>query len=181
MKVAFLDRDGVINEEVRYLHKPSEFKYTYRCKDALKYLRNDGFEIIIVTNQAGIAKGIFTEREYYTLTNYYSQDLFDEGIEILDIFHCPHHEFATVKKYRKKCACRKPSPGMILKAMSKYEIDIESSILVGDKITDVQAGLMAGIKNSYLVESGHNIASKYYQKFSVFKNLFELTGVFLKK
>jgi len=174
VKIAFLDRDGVINKEVDHLYKISEFEYTYRCKDALKLLINDGFSIIIVTNQAGIGKGLFTEKDYDVLTNFYTADLRKDGIRVLEVLHCPHYEFSVIEQYRKKCVCRKPSPGMILAATERYDIDLKNSILVGDKVTDVQAGQAAGIAKSYLVQSGHNIREDDFRKYEVFPNLYEL-------
>ena len=91
MKAAFLDRDGVINREVNYLHNIVDFKYVPKTKQALRNLKELGYQIIIVTNQAGIAKGFFTEEDYYRLSRHYFQDLFESGITLLDIIHCPHH------------------------------------------------------------------------------------------
>ena len=109
MKVAFLDRDGVINTEVNYLHRINDFEYTYKCKDALLQLIKKGFKLIIVTNQAGIAKAIFTEEEYYKLTDFYKEDLFKDNILIHDIFYCPHHVDGILKNFSIECNCRKPN------------------------------------------------------------------------
>ena len=174
MKVAFLDRDGVINEEINYLHKISDFRYVDRSKKALKLLKRKGYEIIVITNQAGIAKGLFTEEEYFELSRYYRQDLYSEGVELLDVLHCPHHPSATVEKYRLACACRKPSPGLIMGAVAKYNIEIEKCILVGDKISDIEAAARAGIQDFYLVESGHKIDIEHYGKIKIFKDLYEV-------
>lgn len=155
MKVAFLDRDGVINQEVNYLHEINKFEYTYKCIDGLKMLIKLGFRLIIITNQAGIAKGLFTERDYYSLTDWYLNDLKNNDIDILDVYHCPHHNEGIVKSLSIDCECRKPKPGMINSAIKKYDIDLSSSILIGDKISDIMAGINAGIKKQYLVKSGH--------------------------
>ncbi len=140
MKVAFLDRDGVINREVNYLHRVEDFKYTERCIDGLKNLISLGFEIVVVTNQAGIARGYYTESDYHELTNFYRNNLAKQGIELLDVLYCPHHPDGTAERYRKKCDCRKPQPGMILRAAETFSISLEHSVLIGDKITDAQAG-----------------------------------------
>lgn len=157
IKVAFLDRDGVINKEVNYLHKIDDFEYTTDCLDGLANILSLGYEIIIITNQAGIAKGYYTEEEYYILTSWIRKDLASKGIRILDVFHCPHHPDGVVPSLSIKCDCRKPSPGMIDYAMQKYDIDIDQSILIGDKISDIQAGQLAGINSCYLVKTGHPI------------------------
>lgn len=175
MKVAFLDRDGVINREVNHLHKIVDFNYVPKTKQALRNLKELGYQIIVVTNQAGIAKGFFTEEDYYRLSRHYFHDLFDSGITLLDIIHCPHHPNAVLEKYRASCFCRKPGPGMLLHAINKYSVDVEKSILVGDKVSDMEAAVNAGIKNYFLVESGHKISQEDYVKYSVFKSLYEVS------
>ena len=160
MKVAFLDRDGVINEEVNYLHKVRDFKYTYKCISALKIIQKIGYEIIIVTNQAGIAKGVFSETEYQNLTSWLVNDLLSQGVYVKDIFYCPHHPEGKISGYGVKCKCRKPSPGMILKAKDKYNLNLQDSLLVGDKRSDIEAAIRAGLSKYYLVESGHPIPNK---------------------
>ncbi|MDE1223759.1 HAD family hydrolase [Vibrio aestuarianus] len=155
IKVAFLDRDGVINKEVNYLHKIEDFEYTGGCIAGLKKLRALGYEIIIITNQAGIARGYYSEIQYQLLTDWYRADLKEKGIDVLDIFHCPHHPDGTLANLSKDCDCRKPSPGMIEQAKSKYFIDIKKSILVGDKNSDIHAGERAGITRCFLVKTGH--------------------------
>lgn len=157
IKAAFLDRDGVINEEVNYLHKISDFRYTNNCIAALKIIQNLGYKIIIVTNQAGIAKGIFKKKDYDLLTSWLLDDLLFKGIEILDCLHCPHHPEGIISAYSHDCKCRKPDPGMILHAVEKYQVDIESSFLVGDKESDIQAAKNSKLGSYYLVESGHRI------------------------
>ena len=157
MKVAFLDRDGVINKEVNYLYKINDFDYTYRCVDGLKILNNLGYEIIVVTNQSGIARGYYTEEEYQNLTAWYLADLKKDGVNVLDVLHCPHHPDGIINSLAVHCNCRKPLPGMLFDAISRYEVDLESSLLVGDKLTDIEAGRRSGISNLYLVESGHVI------------------------
>lgn len=173
-KIAFLDRDGVINKEVNYLHKWEDFEFTDSCIDALKILIGKGYELVIVTNQAGIAKGLFSESNYQELTDKYRNYLSGCGIEFLDILHCPHHVDAVKDDYRCDCFCRKPNPGMIDKITSNFNVSLENSIMVGDKISDVKAGLGGGLTNVYLVETGHPLKEADYLEFKVFKNLNEL-------
>ena len=174
IKAVFLDRDGVINNEVNYLHKISDFSYTYKCIDGLKIFIALGYRLVVVTNQAGIAKGKFELEDYFSLTNFYKEDLLKNGIELLDIFYCPHHIEATTTKYKKNCNNRKPNTGMILDAKAKYNINLEKSILIGDQGSDIEAGLNSNIKKCYLVESGHPLKQDYYKKYKVFKNLYEV-------
>ena len=155
MKVAFLDRDGVINEEINYLHKIKDFKYTENCVSGLKKLKKLGFELIIVTNQAGLAKGIFNESDFNQLSKWLIKDLASNGIKILDYVFCPHHPDGIIKKYSINCDCRKPNPGMILSSAQKHKISLKTSILIGDKLSDIQAAKNAGLNNYFLVNSGH--------------------------
>lgn len=172
IKVAFLDRDGVINKEVNYLSRFDDFEYTDNCIKALKCLAHNDFKIIIITNQAGIAKGYYTENQYFELTNFYIEDLKLNGVDILDVFHCPHHPDGVLEEYKIACNCRKPSAGLINKALAKYSVDLEQSLLVGDKVSDVQAGAAAGLTNNYLVRSGHQLPTEFVR--SSYKNLYQL-------
>lgn len=159
LKVAFLDRDGVINKEVNYLYRIEDFEFTTDCIDGLSKLRDLGYKFIIITNQAGIARGYYSEQEYQLLTDWYVSVLKKNGIDILDIFHCPHHPDGSIGQYSKRCHCRKPSPGMIEQACSKYPIDLFRSILVGDKNSDMYTAIYAGIPKYFLVKTGHTIKS----------------------
>lgn len=154
MKVAFLDRDGVINKEIGYLHQISDFEYTENCIKGLNIITEKGYAIVIITNQAGIAKGYFTESQYHDLTNWYLQDLKNSSVPILRVIYCPHHEKAIIERYKRACSCRKPNTGMIEKVVAEFDVDLQSSILVGDKQSDIDAGNNAGIGTCYLVRSG---------------------------
>lgn len=172
IRVAFLDRDGVINKEVNYLHKIEDFEYTENCIEGLKNLRKLGFEIIIVTNQAGIARGYYTEAQYQELTNWYLADLSKYDVDILDVFHCPHHPQGTVDEYTLSCICRKPQKGMFEYALSKYDIDIDNSVMVGDKESDLIAAQSIGINQVILVESGHSIPEVLREKYQIETSLY---------
>lgn len=175
MKVVFLDRDGVINKEVNYLHKVEDFEYTNMCIQALKNIIAVGYEIAIITNQAGIARGIFREEDYQSLTKYLLDDLLKNNINILNVLFCPHLKGAEIKEYDVDCFFRKPNPGMIIKLSKEHGINLRESILVGDKATDLEAGISAGIQGVYLVESGHQLSKEDYYKYPVFKDLYEFS------
>ncbi|MDA8755369.1 D-glycero-beta-D-manno-heptose 1,7-bisphosphate 7-phosphatase [Candidatus Pseudothioglobus singularis] len=150
IKTIFLDRDGVINKEKHYLYKISDFVFIDGVFDSCKYIQNLGFEIIIITNQSGISRGFYTEDDYLNLTRW-MLDIFNKNnINILDVLYCPHHPNSG-------CFCRKPKPGMLIDAKAKYNIDMGNSWLIGDKENDIKAAKNAGIKNTILVKSGHNI------------------------
>ena len=146
MKVAFLDRDGVINRDEGYTHKIEQFEFIEGTIESLKRLLNASYSIIIITNQSGIGRGLYAESEYEQLTHWYKQELKNKGIQITDIFHCPHHPDDN-------CECRKPLPGLFQQAAKLYDIDFSSSIMIGDKISDIQAADAAGIPNRYLISS----------------------------
>ena len=175
MKVAFLDRDGVINKEVNYLHRIEDWEFTPGCIEGLLKLQSMNFQFVIVTNQAGIARGFYDEGQYQKLTNWYLDRLLEEGIEILDVFHCPHHPDGKVPELATECHCRKPNIGMLEAANQKYDVDLVSSIIVGDKISDLQAGLSFGLQqeNVFLVKTGHAIEGSEWVK-NTYENLFEL-------
>jgi len=174
IKIAFLDRDGVINKEVNYLYKIEDFEYTENCIEGLKKIKALGYEIIIVTNQAGIARGYYTEDDYQKLTAWYVADLKNQGIDILDVFRCPHHPEGNIPEYSIVCACRKPKSGMFEQALAQYNIDMDSSFMVGDKTSDLDAAKNAGIQQLYLVETGHPITENTYEEYKVKKSLFTL-------
>lgn len=151
----FLDRDGVINHEVNYLSKIEDFRFIEGVFDTCRTFQNLDYYIFIITNQAGIARGYYSEEEYFTLTNWMLQKFSDRHIKIHKTYHCPHHPEGVVKKYAVQCDCRKPKPGMICQASKEFNADLSHSILVGDKLTDVLAGKAAGVGTNILVRSGH--------------------------
>ncbi|MDC0181215.1 D-glycero-beta-D-manno-heptose 1,7-bisphosphate 7-phosphatase [Candidatus Thioglobus sp.] len=150
IKTIFLDRDGVINKEINYLHKIEDFEFINGVFRACQYLENLNFKIIITTNQSGISRGYYTEREFQKITQWMLSQFNNNNIDILDVIHCPHlpSDF---------CDCRKPKPGMLLSAKTKYNIDMENSWMIGDRENDIQAANNAGIVNTILVKSGHEI------------------------
>ncbi len=150
IKTIFLDRDGVINKEINYLHKIDDFEFIDGIFDACLYFQSLGYEIIIITNQSGIFRGYYTLSDYQKVTQWMLDQFKYNNINILDIFHCPH-------KPDFFCDCRKPKPGMFLKAKVKHNTDMEKSWLIGDQELDVIAANAAGIENTILVRSGHRI------------------------
>ena len=150
IKTIFLDRDGVINKEVNYLHRIEDFKFIDGIFEACIHFKELGYKIIIVTNQSGIGRNYFKEDDYQIVSEWMIKQFQKKNIDILDIFHCPHDPELG-------CSCRKPKPGMLLKAKNKHGIDMKNSWLIGDKEDDIIAGFRSGIFNTILVRSGHKI------------------------
>jgi len=149
-KAVFIDRDGVTNKEVGYLHKIKDFKFIDGVFDACLYLQNLGYHLIIVTNQSGISRGYYSENDFHVVNNWMLEQFSHQDIKFLDVFFCPHGPEST-------CNCRKPQPGMFIQANDKHDIDMNNSWMVGDKEADIQAANAAGINNTIIVKSGHTI------------------------
>jgi D-glycero-D-manno-heptose 1,7-bisphosphate phosphatase len=146
-KAIFLDRDGVINKEINYLYKVDDFEFIEEIFEICHFYINHGFIIIVITNQAGIAKGLYTEEDFEYLTNWMIDEFSQKKIMIEKVYHCPHHP-----EYTGECDCRKPKPGMIFRACQEFDIDLTQSILIGDKRSDIDAGLNSGIKYVYYID-----------------------------
>jgi len=152
-KIIFLDRDGVINKEVEYLHKIEDFVFIDGVFASLKYLKSLDYEFIIVTNQSGIGRGWYLEADYEILMSWMFKEFNKHGLTFLDSFYCPHQPDAN-------CDCRKPKPGLLMQAIEKYEISKERSWMIGDSERDIRAANYAGIFNTVIVESGHPVNKK---------------------
>ncbi len=153
-KAVFLDRDGTINKEVTYLYRPEDLVILPGVPEAVKILRDNGFCILVVTNQAGIARGYYTVEHMHRLHRYLNEQLKRDGAWIDAFYYCPHHPEHGIGEYRKVCRCRKPDTGMFEMAEREYEIDKNHSYMIGDKRIDVQAGHNYGIR-SILVGTGY--------------------------
>lgn len=153
-KACFLDRDGALIEEKIYLSSISDVCIFPETYDALKLLKEDGFKIIVVTNQAGVAKGFYDESTIPQIHKEIDRQFALAGVKVDAYYYCPHHPKGKVQEYAIKCDCRKPSPGMILKAVKDFDIDLTKSFLIGDKMSDIGAAENAGCAG-ILVKTGH--------------------------
>ena len=156
----FLDRDGVINKDNGYVSQRDDFEFIEGTIEACIELQKKGYLLVVITNQSGIARGLFTEDEFNTLTEWMDWSMSDRGVDLDSIYYCPHHSEEGQGEFKVDCECRKPKPGMLMNAIEDLNIDIEASILVGDKVSDLQAGIAAGIKTNYLVRSGKDITEQ---------------------
>ena len=139
-KALFLDRDGVINKDFHYVYRINDIEFIDHIFDLVKFANQLGFIVIIVTNQAGISRGIFTEKEFIELMEWILSQFKKKKALITDYYYCPYHPNFQNKKYEIFKNDRKPKPGMFLKAKEKYNINMHESILIGDNITDMMAG-----------------------------------------
>ena len=139
-KALFLDRDGVINIDKGHVHKIEDFEFIDSIFKLCEDYQNRGYLIIIITNQAGIAKNMYSELKFKELTKWMINEFKKRDILISKVYHCPHHPDYS------DCNCRKPKPGMILKAKKEFNINLEESVLYGDKDSDIEAGKRAGIR-----------------------------------
>lgn len=158
-KAIFLDRDGTLNVDYGYVHDIDHFKFIEGAIDALRELQAMGYALVVVTNQSGIARGYFSEAEFLQLMEWFDWSLAEQGVELDGIYYCPHHPEGK-GEFREDCDCRKPKPGMLLQAMKELKIDPAQSVMVGDKIEDLKAGLGAKVKTNVLVRSGKTVTDE---------------------
>lgn len=156
-KAAFIDRDGVINEERNYVHRISDFVLLPGVVEGLSLLRKAGYRLIVVTNQAGIARGYYGQAEMDRLHDHLRELLAEQGVSLDAIYFCPHHPQGSVGSLAIECDCRKPSPGLLLKAAKDFDLNLATSVLIGDKLSDIQAGKRARVGRTAIVESGHKV------------------------
>lgn len=152
--VIFLDRDGTLNEEVNYLHRIEDLVLLPGVAEALRSLREAGYKLVVVTNQAGVARGYYGEEDVKTLHAYMNKLLERQGAGIDGFFYCPHHPEHGIGAYRTVCRCRKPGTGMFEQAERLFEVDKARSWMIGDKLLDVQAGRNYGVHTA-LVGTGY--------------------------
>ncbi|PQO31532.1 D-glycero-beta-D-manno-heptose 1,7-bisphosphate 7-phosphatase [Blastopirellula marina] len=150
----FLDRDGTINEEVKYLSSPHQLRLIPGAAEAIARLNQAGIPVIVVTNQSGIARGYYTEDDVEQVHSYLDKLLADHGASIDAYYYCPHHPGAIVKQYLVDCECRKPRTGMLSAAAAQENVSLAQAYLVGDKRSDLRAAISAGARG-ILVRTGY--------------------------
>ena len=153
-KALFLDRDGVVNVEKNYLYKPSDFEFVEGIVELCRHFQSRGFLIIVVTNQSGIARGYYTTEQFLELTAFMQEEFVKRGVKIAKTYYCPHHPEITGT-----CACRKPEPGMVLEAAKEFDVDLASSVMIGDKERDIEAAINAGVGTSYLFDETKSVST----------------------
>ena len=153
-QAVFLDRDGTINTDVGYLNHPDQLELIPRSALAIKLLNEAGFKTVVITNQAGIAKGLLQETLLPEIHQRLSMLLDKEGARIDRFYYCPHHPEAAVEQYRIDCQCRKPFPGLVLQAAAELGIDATHSYVIGDKSCDIELAHNVGAR-AIMVMTGY--------------------------
>jgi len=152
-KALFLDRDGIINVDHGYVYKQDDFEFVDGIFELCITAIEKSYDIFVITNQAGIARGLYTITDFEKLSAWMLEIFSNNGVEVKKVYFCPHHPSKGDSEYTKVCECRKPEPGMIIKAQHEFDLDLDNSILIGDKASDILAAQNAGIGRQVLVES----------------------------
>jgi D-glycero-D-manno-heptose 1,7-bisphosphate phosphatase len=147
-RALFLDRDGVINVDKHHVWRIEDFEFLPGIFDLCGKAQALGLLTIVITNQAGIGRGYYTEQDFDTLTQWMQGEFRARGIDIARVYHCPYHPTEGLGEYRRESPDRKPNPGMILKAARDFDLDLPRSVLVGDKDSDIAAGRAAGVASN---------------------------------
>lgn len=161
-RALFLDRDGVINVDHGHVHRKEDFEFIDGIVDLVRRANAAGWVVVVVTNQAGIAKGYYGEADFHVLMEWMCQQFEQQGARIDAVYHCPHHpEFGALES--RQCHCRKPGPDMLLQAAAQWHLDLPHSVLIGDKPTDMAAASAAGVGAAYLFEAdfGHSDVNRF--------------------
>lgn len=148
-RALLLDRDGVINVDHGYVHRIQDFEFVDGIFDLARAAHRARYQLCVITNQAGIARGFYSEKQFHELTAWMCREFASRGAPIAKVYFSPYHPTEGLGSYRKDDISRKPHPGMILQAQAEFDLDLASSILIGDKASDIRAGIAAGV--------GHNI------------------------
>jgi D-glycero-D-manno-heptose 1,7-bisphosphate phosphatase len=149
-KAVFLDRDGTIIEDVGHIDSYDKIRFMPRVSEAISLLNKNGFKVVVVSNQAGVAKGLYTEDTVKEINFMIQHVLAKCGAKIDEFYYCPHHKDGIVEKYKKDCYCRKPRTGMLRQAAKDLKIKLNKSFMIGDKACDIEAGHKAGCKTIML-------------------------------
>jgi histidinol-phosphate phosphatase family protein len=154
MRAIFIDKDGTLIENVPYNVNPALIQLTWQAGQALQVFKSLGFKLIVVSNQSGIAKGLFTEMAMQPVENRLAERLVQYGVTLDGFYYCPHSPDGVISRYAISCTCRKPMPGMLLRAAAEHGFDLEQSWMIGDILHDIEAGRRAGCQ-TVLIDNGN--------------------------
>jgi len=145
-KAVFFDRDGTLNVDIHYLHRPEDFIWIQDAVAAIKYANDQGYLTVVITNQSGVARGYYEEKDIWALHDWMNEELKKSGAHLDAIYYCPHHIEGKIPRYTKKCSCRKPEPKMVNDACRDMDIDKTKSIFIGDTDGDMGCAQNAGVR-----------------------------------
>jgi D-glycero-D-manno-heptose 1,7-bisphosphate phosphatase len=188
-KALFLDRDGVINVERCYVHSQENFHFHEGIFELCRAAQDLGYLLVVITNQAGIARGYYTETEFLELTGWMTREFASRQVQVASVYYCPYHPMHGLGKYKRDSPDRKPNPGMLLKAQAELDLDLGSSIMIGDSLSDMYAAQKAGVETTILFRAGgisergledtryhlsdslHDIRQRFFSKSPLYSNL----------
>jgi len=150
-RAVFLDKDGTIIEDVGYMNNPTQIKFIPGSIEAIKTLNEGEFKVVVISNQAGVARGLVTEDMLQSIDKTLHKWILSGGAHLDGVYYCPHHPEHGVYPYKQVCECRKPHPGLIKKAQHDFNIDLSASYMIGDKATDVEVGKRAGTRTIFVL------------------------------
>jgi D-glycero-D-manno-heptose 1,7-bisphosphate phosphatase len=150
-RALFLDRDGVVNEEVGYLHRIEEVRFVEGIFSLCRTAISLGYRLIVVTNQAGIARGFYTEADFHALMDFIQAELSTKGIRFDAVYHCPYHPEHGVGPYKREHEDRKPGTGMLRRGAREFDISLADSVMIGDRCSDIGAANAAGLRQAFLI------------------------------
>lgn len=151
-RALFLDRDGVVNVEVGYLHRIEDVRFVPEIVPLCQTAMGLGYKLVVVTNQAGIARGFYTEDDFLALMEWMRAELRRDGVEFDAVYHCPYHPEHGVGRYRREHEDRKPGTGMLRRAVEEFGVELRESIMVGDRCSDIAAANRAGLRQAFLLK-----------------------------
>lgn len=155
-KALFLDRDGVINVDYGYVYNVENLKFINGIFELCRIAKQNNYLIVVVTNQAGIGRGYYSEEQFFVFMNTISTKFAMYDLKFDAVYFCPHHPVYGLGEYKKNCNCRKPKPGMFLKAKQELNLAMDQSIMVGDKVSDIIAAKISGITKTFLYKENSN-------------------------
>jgi D-glycero-D-manno-heptose 1,7-bisphosphate phosphatase len=150
-RALFLDRDGVVNVEIGYLHRIEDVEFMQGIVPLCRTAMRLGYRLVVVTNQAGIARGLYSEAQYRELTDWIRWELRREGVEFDAIYHCPYHPEHGIGEYKREHEDRKPGTGMLRRAVREFGVSLADSVMVGDRCSDIAAANAAGLRQAFLI------------------------------
>jgi D-glycero-D-manno-heptose 1,7-bisphosphate phosphatase len=151
MRALFLDRDGVINHEVGYLYLAQDVRFVEGIFELCRTAQSSGYRLVVITNQSGIARGLYSEAEFHALMDWMRAEFVREGITLDAVYYCPFHPVHGVGEYQREHADRKPSPGMLLRAADELGLDLAKSVLIGDRCSDIAAANAVKLRQAFLI------------------------------